>query len=156
MPIGDEKLPFCQEPGETANSALIRCGFIGSSAVLPRIAFAIDTLRIYHCLRARHSIPVEKWVRVLCDLSNVSPAPAVGPLFSDFLQDRICKDSSRSVFAGLRCVSANLGSSREGEEQVSGTRRTGLEAEAFMPMLSIQGTVFLLFLETFLTLLPFF
>lgn len=73
LPLGDENLIFRQEPGETANSALIRCGFVGSSPVLPRIAFAIDTFRIYHRLRSRHSVPVEKWVRVLCDLSKVSP-----------------------------------------------------------------------------------
>jgi hypothetical protein len=61
------------------NQTLIMHGLLGTAPVQPTLAIPIRTLELYHRCRLRcPQFSVQQWVKVLCDLSNVSRSASYG------------------------------------------------------------------------------
>ena len=59
---------------QTTAVALAGLGFIGNAPFKPSVAVSMKTLKLYRLLRRRKaSFSVESFVKVICDLYNVSP-----------------------------------------------------------------------------------
>jgi hypothetical protein len=55
------------------NATLVRYGLLSSNPMVPSVGIAIPTLEMYRRLRLRSPhVSVQAWVRVLCDLHNMS------------------------------------------------------------------------------------
>ncbi|KAF7964652.1 hypothetical protein HWV62_4415, partial [Athelia sp. TMB] len=64
-------LAIHQNENELANVSLLREGLLGCSPETPSVAFALQTLELYHRLRRRHGqLSVQTMAHVLCDLHD--------------------------------------------------------------------------------------
>ena len=62
-----------EEQHEYINQTLIVHGLLGTAPMHPSLAIPIPTLELYYQCRLRcPQFSVQQWVKVLCDLSNVS------------------------------------------------------------------------------------
>ncbi|KAI0039816.1 hypothetical protein FA95DRAFT_1503682 [Auriscalpium vulgare] len=62
---------IAQAPDEEANIALVRQGLLGASPFLPTLAFSLDLLEFYYCLRRRHpSVGTQGFAKVISAFHN--------------------------------------------------------------------------------------
>ena len=55
------------------NQTLIKYGLLGTSPEVPSLAIPLQTLELYRRCRLRcPQFSIQQWVKVLCDLANVS------------------------------------------------------------------------------------
>lgn len=55
------------------NVTLVMYGYLSSNPINPTLAFALPTLEVFRCLRLwSPHVSLQAWVRVLCDIHNVS------------------------------------------------------------------------------------
>ncbi|KAI0059807.1 hypothetical protein BV25DRAFT_1808428 [Artomyces pyxidatus] len=65
--VHDAFRPILQATNEEANIALIRVGLLGSTPVVPKLAFTLDLLEFYHRLRRRQAtVGIQGFMKAIC------------------------------------------------------------------------------------------
>ncbi|KAF8479455.1 hypothetical protein JB92DRAFT_3277834 [Gautieria morchelliformis] len=86
---------------EYINQTLLLHGLLGTSPMAPELAIPIPTLELYRRCRLRSpQFSIQQWVKVLCDLSNVSNSACLFSILTQVRSIIICPSGS-NLLMGL-------------------------------------------------------
>ncbi|KAI0054626.1 hypothetical protein BV25DRAFT_1816807, partial [Artomyces pyxidatus] len=75
--------PILQGDGEEADISLVRVGLLGSTPVVPKLAFSFELLEFYYRLRRRHAtVGIQGFVKVMCAYHSIKYVATLQDQFS--------------------------------------------------------------------------